>query len=40
MKKANDPIDVAYAALYFASDESRTTTATLLPVDGGQMVTA
>ncbi len=28
--------DVAYAALFFASDESKFVTGTLLPVDGGQ----
>ncbi len=29
------PIDVAYAALYFASDESRIVTGAVLPVDSG-----
>lgn len=31
------PEDIAYAALYFASDESAWTTGTVLPVDGGVM---
>jgi NAD(P)-dependent dehydrogenase (short-subunit alcohol dehydrogenase family) len=39
LKRVNDPMDVSYAALYFASDESKNTTATLLPIDGGQLVT-
>ena len=30
-----DPIDVAYAALYLASDESRSTTGHILAVDSG-----
>jgi NAD(P)-dependent dehydrogenase (short-subunit alcohol dehydrogenase family) len=30
-----EPIDVAYAVLYLASDESRTTTGHILPVDSG-----
>jgi NAD(P)-dependent dehydrogenase (short-subunit alcohol dehydrogenase family) len=30
-----DPIDVAYAALYLASDEARVTTGQILPIDGG-----
>ncbi len=29
------PLDVAYAALYLASDESRTTTGHILAVDSG-----
>lgn len=32
---ALDPIDVAYAVLYFASDESRKTTGQILAVDSG-----
>ncbi len=31
------PVEIAYAALYFASDESAWTTGTVLPVDGGVM---
>ena len=30
-----EPQDVAYAALYLASDEARVTTGTVLPVDSG-----
>ena len=30
-----DPIDIAYAVLYLASDESRTTTGHILVVDSG-----
>ncbi len=33
-----EPEDVAYAALYFASDESRWVTGQILPVDGGASV--
>ncbi len=33
-----DPIDIAYAVLYFASDESRRTTGQLLAVDSGYMI--
>lgn len=33
------PQDVAYAALYLASDESRSTTGHILPVDGGLTIT-
>ena len=33
------PEDVAYAALYLASDESRSTTGHVLPVDGGLTIT-
>jgi NAD(P)-dependent dehydrogenase (short-subunit alcohol dehydrogenase family) len=38
MKHQGTAWDVAYAALYFASDESRFVTGVLLPVDGGQSV--
>ena len=31
----SDPNDVAYAALYLASDEARTTTGHILAVDSG-----
>ncbi len=30
-----DPIDIAYAVLYLASDESRTTTGHIMVVDSG-----
>ena len=30
-----EPLDVAYAALYLASDEARITTGCILPVDSG-----
>lgn len=33
-----EPIDVAYAALYLASDESRRTTGQILPVDSGILI--
>ena len=33
-----EAIDVAYAALYFASDESRIVTGTILPVDSGYTI--
>ncbi len=36
---ALDPIDVAYAVLYFASDESRKTTGQILAVDSGFTMT-
>ena len=32
-----DPVDVAHAVLYLASDESRTTTGHILPVDSGYL---
>lgn len=35
--RIGQPEDIAYAALYFASDESGWTTGTVLPVDGGVM---
>lgn len=34
------PSDVAEAALYFASEKSRWVTGTILPVDGGRMLTS
>jgi NAD(P)-dependent dehydrogenase (short-subunit alcohol dehydrogenase family) len=34
-----DPIDIAYAVLYFASDESRRTTGQVLAVDSGFTIT-
>ncbi len=34
-----DPIDVAYAVLYFASEESRRTTGQILAVDSGYTIT-
>jgi len=33
-----EPLDVAYAALYLASDEARITTGTIMPVDSGVTV--
>jgi len=33
-----ESIDVAYAALYFASDESRVVTGVILPVDSGYTI--
>ena len=33
-----EPADVAYAALYLASDESRVTTGTIIPVDSGVII--
>lgn len=36
---ALDPLDVAYAVLYFASDESRKTTGQVLAVDSGFTIT-
>jgi NAD(P)-dependent dehydrogenase (short-subunit alcohol dehydrogenase family) len=38
MGKMGTAWDVAYAALYLASDEARFVTGALLPVDGGQSV--
>ena len=35
-----DPVEVAYAAVYFLSDESRAVTGQLLKVDGGWSVTS
>lgn len=35
MQKMGDPIDVAYAALYLATDESKYVTGTELHIDGG-----
>ena len=37
-RKMGEAWDVAYAALYLASDEARFVTGVLLPVDGGQSV--
>jgi NAD(P)-dependent dehydrogenase (short-subunit alcohol dehydrogenase family) len=37
-KKMGTAWDVAYAALFLASDEARFITGVLLPVDGGQSV--
>ena len=38
LRRIGKPIDVAYAALYFASDESTYTTGAVLVVDGGRMI--
>ncbi|MGD2156140.1 MAG: SDR family oxidoreductase [Anaerolineales bacterium] len=35
LQRIAQPEDIAYAALFFASDESRHITGTILPVDGG-----
>lgn len=35
MGRLGEPIEIAYAALYLASDESSFVTASMLPVDGG-----
>lgn len=35
----SQPVDIAYIALYLASDESRTTTGQIFPVDGGMSAT-
>jgi len=35
-----DPLEVAHAAVYFLSDESRAVTGQLLKVDGGWSVTS
>jgi meso-butanediol dehydrogenase/(S,S)-butanediol dehydrogenase/diacetyl reductase len=37
--RIGEPEDVAYAALYFASDEASMVTAAILPVDGGMRLT-
>ena len=37
MGRLGQPEEVADAAIYFASDESRWTTGSILPVDGGMM---
>jgi NAD(P)-dependent dehydrogenase (short-subunit alcohol dehydrogenase family) len=37
MGRLGEPEEVAEAAIYFASDESRWTTGSILPVDGGVM---
>ena len=36
MRRMGHPMDVAYAALYFASDESAFVTGATLIIDGGQ----
>ena len=33
-----EPIDIAYMALYLASDESVSTTGQVIPVDGGATI--
>ena len=35
LRRKGQPEEIASAALYFASDESRFTTGTELPIDGG-----
>ena len=35
-KRLADPLEIAYAALFLASDESRFLTGVAMPVDGGQ----
>ena len=37
MGRLGQPAEVAEAAIYFASDESRWTTGSILPIDGGMM---
>ena len=37
--RIGEPEDVAYAALYLASDEASMVTAAILPVDGGMRLT-
>jgi len=37
--RIGEPEDVAYAALYLASDEASLVTAAILPVDGGMRLT-
>jgi NAD(P)-dependent dehydrogenase (short-subunit alcohol dehydrogenase family) len=37
--RIGEPDDIAYAALYLASDEASMVTAAILPVDGGMRLT-
>jgi NAD(P)-dependent dehydrogenase (short-subunit alcohol dehydrogenase family) len=40
MKKMGEPWDIAYAALFLASDEAKYITGQIIAVDGGQMLSA